>query len=85
MWSTESGSSRRQSRSRSATGHPGALRRGVPRPRNAGAADERKYRLLQGYKRAGDILIQNALADLYDRDSLIFPAIFNYRHLLSCI
>ncbi|HVI68783.1 MAG TPA: hypothetical protein VM910_40385 [Bradyrhizobium sp.] len=39
----------------------------------------------QGYKRAGDILIQNALADLYDRDSLIFPAIFNYRHLLSCI
>ena len=65
--------------------HPGALRRGVPRPRNAGAADERKYRLLQGYKRAGDILIQNALADLYDRDSLIFPAIFNYRHLLSCI
>jgi len=57
----------------------------VPRPRNAGAADERKYRLLQGYKRAGDILIQNALADLYDRDSLIFPAIFNYRHLLSCI
>jgi hypothetical protein len=45
--------------------------------------DERRYRLLQGYKRAGDILIQNALADPYDRDSLIFPAIFNYRHYIE--
>jgi len=44
---------------------------------------ERQYRLLQGYKRAGDILIQNALADPYDRDNLIFPAIFNYRHYIE--
>ena len=29
-------------------------------------ANERNYRLLRGYKRAGDILIQNALADRAD-------------------
>jgi hypothetical protein len=45
--------------------------------------DERNYRLLQGYKRAGDILIQRALADPYDRDNLVFPAIFNYRHYIE--
>jgi hypothetical protein len=33
---------------------------------------ERNYRLLEGYKRAGDVLIQNALAERYDRDSLIY-------------
>ena len=43
----------------------------------------RNYRLLQGYKRAGDILIQPALADPYDRNNLIFPAIFNYRHYIE--
>jgi hypothetical protein len=50
----------------------------------AEGAAERNYRLLlRGYKRAGDILIQNALAERYDRDSLIFPAIFNYRHYIE--
>ena len=49
----------------------------------AKGVDERTYRLLQGYKRAGDILIQNALADPYERDNLIFPAIFNYRHYVE--
>jgi hypothetical protein len=44
---------------------------------------ERNYRLLEGYKRAGDVLIQNALAERYDRDSLIFPALFNYRHYIE--
>jgi hypothetical protein len=45
--------------------------------------NERKYRLLEGYKRAGDILIENAFADPYDRDNLIFPAIFNFRHYIE--
>jgi hypothetical protein len=44
---------------------------------------ERNYRLLQGYKRAGDILIQHALAERVDRDSLVFPALFNYRHYIE--
>lgn len=49
----------------------------------ADATAERNYRMLQGYKRAGDVLIQNALADPYDRHSLIFPALFNYRHYIE--
>jgi hypothetical protein len=49
----------------------------------AEGAAERNYRLLLGYKRAGDMLIQNALAERYDRDSLIFPALFNYRHYIE--
>jgi hypothetical protein len=46
-------------------------------------AAERNYRLLQGYKRAGDILIQNALTERYDCDNLVFPALFNYRHYIE--
>jgi hypothetical protein len=46
-------------------------------------ADERNYRLLRGYKRAGDILIQSALADRSDCRNLIFPALFNYRHYIE--
>ena len=49
----------------------------------AEAAGERNYRLLRGYKRAGDILIRNAMSERYDRDSLIFPALFNYRHYVE--
>ena len=44
---------------------------------------ERNYRLVQGYKRAGDILIQKALAERSDRDNLVFPALFNYRHYIE--
>lgn len=46
-------------------------------------AAERNFRLLRGYKRAGDILIQAALSERYDRDSLVFPALFNYRHYIE--
>jgi hypothetical protein len=49
----------------------------------AEGADERKYRLLQGYKRAGDVLIQHALADASEGDNLIWPAVFNYRHYIE--
>lgn len=44
---------------------------------------ERNYRLLKGYKRAGDILVQTALTVRYDRDNLVFPALFNYRHYIE--
>jgi len=44
---------------------------------------ERSYRLLRGYKRAGDILIQQALAERSDRNNLVFPALFNYRHYIE--
>jgi len=44
---------------------------------------ERNYRLLQGYKRAGDILVQTALATRCDRNNLVFPALFNYRHYIE--
>jgi len=49
----------------------------------AEGADERSFRLLRGYKRAGDVLVQRALTDRYDRDSLVFPALFNYRHYIE--
>ena len=44
---------------------------------------ERNYRLLRGYKRAGDILVQNALSEQDYRECLIFPALFNYRHYIE--
>ncbi len=46
-------------------------------------SSERSYRLLRGYKRAGDILVQNVMIEHYDRDSLVFPALFNYRHYIE--
>ena len=49
----------------------------------ADCAGERNYRLLRGYKFAGDVLIQKALADICDRNNLVFPALFNYRHYIE--
>lgn len=49
----------------------------------AEGADERSFRLLRGYKRAGDVLVKAALTERYDRDNLVFPAIFNYRHYIE--
>ena len=49
----------------------------------AEAGDERNYRLLRGYKRAGDILVECALADRVDLPNLLFPALFNYRHYIE--
>ncbi|MER2635697.1 MAG: hypothetical protein ABTQ30_17780 [Rhizobiaceae bacterium] len=49
----------------------------------ANSEAERSFRLLRGYKRAGDILIQNAMTDPHHRDSLIFPALFSYRHYIE--
>jgi hypothetical protein len=41
----------------------------------AEGAAERSYRLLAGYKQAGDILIQHTLAERYDCDNLFLPAL----------
>ncbi len=49
----------------------------------AASAPERNFRLLRGYKRAGDILIQQALSDRSDCRNLVFPALFNYRHYIE--
>ena len=49
----------------------------------AGSGDERNYRLLRGDKRASDILVEQALNDVSDRDSLVFPVLFNYRHFIE--
>ena len=49
----------------------------------AESAFERGFRLLRGYKRAGDVLVQQALSDRADRDNLVFPALFNYRHYIE--
>lgn len=49
----------------------------------AASAFERGFRLLRGYKRAGDVLVQQALSDRADRDNLVFPALFNYRHYIE--
>jgi hypothetical protein len=39
--------------------------------------------MLGGYKRAADLLVQHATADRADRDTLVFPIIFNYRQFLE--
>lgn len=49
----------------------------------AETGDERNYRLLRGYKRAGDILVECALTDRADLLNLLFPALFNYRHYIE--
>jgi hypothetical protein len=40
---------------------------------------ERFYRLPMGYKRAGDILVEQAMADVVDRRNIIYAAVFCYR------
>jgi len=46
---------------------------------------ERTYRMVNGYKLAGDLLIQQRLADRSDGANLVFPALFNYRHYLELV
>jgi hypothetical protein len=36
-----------------------------------------------GYKRAGDILVDRAIADLVDRHNIIYPALFCYRQAIE--
>ena len=44
---------------------------------------ERSYRMPMGYKRAGDILIDQAAADVVDRRNTIYAALFCYRQSIE--
>ena len=44
---------------------------------------ERFYRMPMGYKRAGDILIDQASADVIDRRNVIYAALFCYRQSIE--
>lgn len=53
---------------------------------NAVLADHphsRMVLMLTGYKRAADSLVKQAAEDTADRDTLVFPIIFNYRQFLE--
>jgi len=44
---------------------------------------ERFYRMPMGYKRAGDILIDQAATDVVDRPNVIYAALFCYRQFIE--
>ena len=39
--------------------------------------------MVDGYRKAADCVVENALANQYDRNFLVYPIIFNYRHFLE--
>lgn len=39
--------------------------------------------MMTGYKKAADVMVEAAAADRIDRDSLVYPIIFNYRQFLE--
>ncbi len=39
--------------------------------------------MMTGYKRAADLMVRHATDDRADRDTLVFPIIFNYRQFLE--
>ena len=56
------------------------------RHRNATIDEYRHYRLelmIEGYKKAADLLVERAKQVRQDQDVLIFPIIFNYRHFIE--
>jgi len=53
---------------------------------NAVVADDESTRLvlmMEGYKKAGDLMVKQATDCRADRDFLVFPIIFNYRQFLE--
>ncbi len=44
---------------------------------------ERFYRLPMGYKRAGDLLVEQASSNVVDRPNVIYPALFCYRQSME--
>ncbi|HEY4372508.1 MAG TPA: hypothetical protein VGN52_11340 [Burkholderiales bacterium] len=44
---------------------------------------ERLYRMPKAYKRAGDLLISQGLADCADRANVIYPALYCYRQAIE--
>jgi hypothetical protein len=47
--------------------------------------DSRFFRMVDGYKRAADALVDAAAADPRNRDSLVYPIVFCYRHYLELV
>ncbi|MCA0367233.1 MAG: hypothetical protein LCH57_04115 [Proteobacteria bacterium] len=39
--------------------------------------------MMSGYKRAADLMVAHATADRADRDTLVFPILFNYRQYIE--
>ena len=48
-----------------------------------GCQHERFYRLAIGYKQAGDILVEQAIAQVVNRSNVIYPALFCYRQAIE--
>lgn len=46
---------------------------------------ERIYRLINGYKLAADLLVEEVAAETWRKDVLIYPIVFCYRHYLELI
>lgn len=54
--------------------------------RNASLArhgHERLVLMMSGYKAAADLLVVHAARSSYDRDTLVFPIVYNYRHFIE--
>jgi hypothetical protein len=49
----------------------------------ANSIGERNYRLSEGYKLAGDVLVQNFLGEPRDHNNLMYPILFCYRHYVE--
>lgn len=49
----------------------------------AGHPHGRMVLMMSGYKRAADLMVEHATAHPAQRDTLVFPVIFNYRHFLE--
>lgn len=43
----------------------------------------RTWRMTSGYKMAADFMVERACADYHEKDLLVFPIIFNYRHYVE--
>lgn len=49
----------------------------------AGNLEMRLYLMTDGYRRAADVLVDRAIAEKDDRDLLVCPIVFSYRHFLE--
>ncbi len=49
----------------------------------AGDGFTRLVLMIEGYKKAADLMVERTIEDWRERDLLVFPIIFNYRHFLE--
>lgn len=49
----------------------------------AKATDERLYRMIKGFREAGDMIVDQGIANHHRSLNLLYPAIFNYRQALE--